>query len=93
MSLLNYFRGLLGYSNNSDSEQIDIEDNSCITITSTMLHKQHLLRRKSSKRFVIGDEGEEDASPISNTEVTGTANAPSAEWNKSKHFKQTSTLT
>lgn len=27
-----------------------------------MLHKQHLLRRKSSsKRFVIGDEGEEEA--------------------------------
>lgn len=70
-----------------------------------MLHKQHLLRRKSSsKRFVIGDEGEEEATAATmsdSAQNAGVANLTvsdqpvATEWLiKSKnHLKSRSTLT
>lgn len=70
-----------------------------------MLHKQHLLRRKSSsKRFVIGDEGEEEAATATMPDSTqdavvansGVSDRPTGiEWlvRSKNHLKSRSTLT
>lgn len=80
-SIGEYFWGLLGYSrshpNPAEDTESEIELECEAFGPNTMLQKQHLLRRRStSKRFIIGDEGEDDTNSIPDIEVTAASDQP-----------------
>lgn len=95
-SLSEYFWGLFGYTKVSvhtpeeTESETEIECDQ-VSETTIMLPKQHLLKRRSSKRFVIGDENDDDTitSVIPNIEVTAAADVTeTTEWTKSTNHLQ-----